>query len=151
MDAVTETLPAGKDRLTTYRRAQSADEVCRRVMDYCKVGWPQRYQVENSVVPYRGSLTIDNNLLLFNHRIVVPKSPQSETLKKIHAGHQGVERCRLRVRESVWWPGVSRQIEQLVQQCPVCVQAARLQTKPLKTSKLPDYIHGKLQGLICLN
>ena len=47
----------------------------------------------------------------------------------------------LRVRESVWWPGVSRQIEQWVQQCPVCIQAARLQTARLQTEplKLTDY------------
>ena len=64
MDAITEALPAGKDCLETYKHAQGDDEVCRRVMDYSKVGWPQKNRVESSVVPYwrvRGSLTLANN------------------------------------------------------------------------------------------
>ena len=33
-----------------------------------------------------------------------------ETLQKIHQGHQGIQQCRLRVKTSVRWPGVSKDI-----------------------------------------
>ena len=42
---------------------------------------------------------------------VVPASMQRQTLIKLHAG------CRLR---SVWWPGISSQIERLVKTCSHC-------------------------------
>ena len=39
-------------------------------------------------------------------------------MEKIHAGHQGIVHCRLRVAESVWWLGVSKEIETFIQSCP---------------------------------
>ena len=67
----------------------------------------------------QSSLTLGNNLLLYNNRIVVPSALQSETVRKIHEGHQGIERCHQR---ALWWPGVTKQIAQYVQQCSVCAQ-----------------------------
>ena len=142
IEAVTQALPASTGRLDKYRQAQSQDETCREVMEYCKVGWPLRHLVEGLINSYwkvRGSLTTHNKLLLFNHRIVIPQSERKETLRKIHQGHQGIERCRMRVRESVSWPGVSNQIEQLIKQCPECIKASRMQREPLKVTQLPDY------------
>ena len=42
---------------------------------------------------------------------------RQETLAKMHHGYQGIQRCRLWVASSVWWPGVSNKIEQFVQSC----------------------------------
>ena len=57
------------------------------------------------------------NLLLYRSRIVVYRSLQQETLQKIHAGHQGIQRCCLRAQSSVWWPGLSSQINEMVKNC----------------------------------
>ena len=93
-------------------------------------------------VPYwrvRGSLTLHSDLLLYGDRIVIPAALQQETLHKIHEGHQGIERCRERVKGSVWWPGVSNDTKQVVQQCPVCTKEATLRKEPLMTMPLPTY------------
>ena len=87
----------------------------------------------------QSSLTLGNNLLLYNNRIVVPSALQSETVRKIHEGHQGVERCRQRAQSSVWWPGVTKQISQYVQQCSVCAQKDKHKKQPLLDTSLPDY------------
>ena len=60
-------------------------------------------------------------MLLYNERIVVPKALRKETLQKIHSGHQGVERCRARVAMSVWWPGVTSDVREMVQSCKECM------------------------------
>ena len=39
---------------------------------------------------------------------------------KLHEGHQGVVRCRSRAQSSVWLPGLSRQLEELVRRCTTC-------------------------------
>ena len=94
------------------------------------------------MAPYwkvRASLTVCNQLLMYDHRIVVPKSLQEETKQKIHAGHQGIEKCRARVTSSVWWPGVSQQIAQTVQQCSECAKNFTPHKEPLMTSQLPEY------------
>ena len=76
-----------------------------------------------------------DNLLLYGTRIVVSEKMKLEILQKIHQGHQGIQRCRLRVNTSVWWPGVCRD---MVQSCPECQQSAILSRKPLLQSSLPS-------------
>ena len=76
---------------------------------------------------------------MYDHRIVVPKSLQKETVQKIHAGHQGIERCRARIASSVWWPGVSQQIAQTVHQCTECAKNSTPNKESLMTSQLPEY------------
>jgi len=60
-------------------------------------------------------------------------------MSRIHEGHQRVERCRMRVRLSVWWPGVSTQIKQFVGDCWANAKAARPRREPLSPTPLPDY------------
>ena len=142
IQTVTSTLPATEHRLEMYRKAQAEDAVCSTVREYCERGWPERRLVKPDIRPYwkfKSSLTLHGDLLLFNHRIVIPASLQRETLKRIHEGHQGIERCRMRVKSSVWWPGVTDQIVQLVEQCSVCAKAASLRKEPLVPSPLPQY------------
>ena len=118
------------------------DAECSKVREYCQTNWPAKYSIESSLKPYwkvRGSLTLCNDLLLYNSRIVVPPSLRRETMLKIHEGHQGVERCRERVRSSVWWPGVTSQVKQFVENCRECARVARPRREPLLPTPLPDY------------
>ena len=122
--------------------AQREDTNCQQVPGYCQKGWPKKRPADPNIVPYwkaRASLTLHKDLLLFNHRIVVPKVLQRETLEKIHEGHQGIQRCLMRVRSSVWWPGIANQITQMVQGCSVCAREPSIRREPLMTTPLPDY------------
>ena len=111
-------LPAGKERLDEYRKAQAADPICSTVASYCQHGWPNQSEITPDIKPYwkaRGDLMIpDGTLLLYDQRIVVPKALQRQTLQKIHTGHQGIQRCRLRAKLSIWWPGISKTINDMV-------------------------------------
>lgn len=73
---------------------------------------------------------------MFNDRMVVPKLLQKETLKKLHEGHQGIERCRTRATSSVWWPGLSKEIVQAIQNCAKNVPPNR---EPLVATALLEY------------
>ena len=87
----------------------------------------------------RGSLTVHNQLLLYNHRIVVPKSLQSETIQRLREGNQGIERCRMMARSSLWWPCISKDLSETVAQCTVCAEHAASRREPLMPTPLPDY------------
>ena len=67
------------------------------------------------------------------------KSLQQETLQKIHAGHQGIQKCHVHAQTSVWWPGLSTQINQMVENCHQCSKEFVVKNEPLISSKLPNY------------
>ena len=64
---------------------------------------------------------------------------QREIIGKLHEGHQGIQKCRLRAKISVWWPGISKQISDFVERCSICVRESSPRREPLIPSKLPDY------------
>ena len=70
----------------------------------------------------RGELTVQEELLVRGGRLVMPTIMRPEILDRLHSAHQGITKCRLRARESVWWPGLSGQLEKMVQSCPICSQ-----------------------------
>ena len=86
----------------------------------------------------RGELSVVQNILLKASRIVIPSFLLLEILDKIHEGHQGITICRERAKNSVWWPGLSREIQYLVQQCRVCTLQRDKKPETLITTPLPD-------------
>ena len=142
VDGVVETLPATEQRLHEYRDAQAQDNICSQVMRYCQTEWPGKDSIAPDELPYwkvRSSLTVHLGLLLYNHRIVVPKPLQKETMLRLHEGHQGIERCRMWAKTSVWWPGLSKELTKTVAQCTVCRKYFTMRREPLMTTPLPDY------------
>ena len=132
-------LPASKWKLDEYRVSQAADPICSAVMYFCRNGWPDK-SGKADIAPYwkvKGQITICDGLLLYQRRIVVPKNLQKEALSKIHAGHQGIQRCRQRATSSIWWPGISQHIEDRVKQCNTCAKEFTPRSEPLIPSSLP--------------
>ena len=130
------------NQLTAYNEAQDKDATCSTVKKYCLSIWPIRERVDLELIPYwkeRSYLTLKDGLLLHGNRIVIPPALQEETLEKIHTGHQGIEPCRLRVRYSVWWRGVTQELTEKIQQCPVCAKEAIPRKELLIISPLPNY------------
>ena len=78
------------------------------------------------------------NLILKSTRIRIPSSLRLEVLDKIHQGHQGIVKCRARAKESVWWPGLSREIQDMIQGCRACLQHKVNTPEPLIPSKFPE-------------
>ena len=64
---------------------------------------------------------------------------QSETLQRIHKGHQGIARCPLLSKISVWQPGIARQIAQQGESCQVCSKEVQHRREPLMPTEIPDY------------
>ena len=58
-------------------------------------------------------------------------------LKEVHIPHMGIEKTRLRVRESMFWPGVNREIKDMIKLCNICMKNQR---KPMIASDLAVYL-----------
>ena len=53
-------------------------------------------------------------------QVIIPRAMQPEMLKIIHSSHLGMEKCKRRARDILYWPGMSTQIEDFV---PLVVSA----------------------------
>ena len=141
VNSVISCLPASDVRLEQIRSHQKEDETCRLLMSYCQDGWPDRNKLHgtiNQYWPFRSELTMVDGLLLRGSRIIIPSSLRLEILDSLHEGHQGISKCRSRAQQSVWWPGLSTQIAELIQNCRHCSQFAKNHPEPLETTQFPD-------------
>ena len=66
-------------------------------------------------------------------------SPAPRNPLEIHSGHLGITKCRERARHLVWWPGMGRELEDLIRKCPVCCKYQLQHAEPLCPSCFPDY------------
>ena len=69
--------------------------------------------------------------------IVIPTCFQQDMLSRIHQGHQGIVKCRLWARTSVWWPGTSKQINERIPNCKTC-QNFQIRSESIIPSTLPQ-------------
>ena len=71
-------------------------------------------------------------------RRIVPSSLRLEILDRLQVGHQGITKSRRRAQQSVWWPGLSTDIGELVKNCRKCCEMDnKTQLEPLKPTTLP--------------
>ncbi|XP_026825696.1 uncharacterized protein K02A2.6-like [Ooceraea biroi] len=40
----------------------------------------------------------------------------------VHEGHLGINKCRDRARQSIWWLGLNTQLKHLIESCPQCIE-----------------------------
>ena len=134
------TLPATTQRLSQIREAQITDEECAQIRNYCSQGWPTYMPHQPLLRPYwekRSHFSVVDDLLLCDERIVIPRSMRLDILNSIHTGHLGITKCRARARASVWWPGLSIQIENMVANCSTCAKDRPEPKEPLMSSSFP--------------
>lgn len=104
---------------------QAKDATLLKIKEFTKTGWPNKNTLSNDLIqyyPYRDEISFSDGFLLRNLRIIIPPSLQLKCLNFIHQGHLGIVKCRERAKSSIWWIGLSTQIENLVRNCPQCVE-----------------------------
>ena len=141
-DAITSSVPVTKTLLEKYRMGQFKDPNCTTIKQFCLSGWPEKRKVAANLKPYwlvRHELSICKDLLLFGCRIVVPDSLKTLTLQRLHDGHLGIQRCRLHAASAVWWPGLAKQVINMVQRFHVCAKHNPPPVEPMISSCLPAY------------
>ena len=53
---------------------------------------------------------------------------QTKTLEKIHYGHQGSDKYKLRAKTCVFWSGINSDVDKIVQQCIICQELQKSQS-----------------------
>ena len=128
--------------LTAVKSSAAQDPTMNLLKNTIFNGWPPyRKQCPQELWEFwnfRCDLTLEDGLVLKGNRIVIPSSMRDQILQAIHLGHQGENKCILRARESVFWPGISADIRQMVKDCDLCNKHQPTQPKlPIMQPDLP--------------
>ena len=129
-------------RFTEHCIAVVADADYQCLIRYVEDGFPaSRNDTPPPLQPYWGGrhhLSVDHGIVLKGNRIVVPTSLRPQVLRDLHAPHQGIVRTKSRARRVVHWPGMSRQLEDLIRDCQPCrTYQPSHASEPLLQDRLP--------------
>ena len=80
-----------------------------------------------------------------NERIVVPTILRAEIKSLIHQLHLGIENCKKRAWQSLFWPLMDSEIEDMVKRCPTCLTFRNLQpSEPIINHPIPNQAWTKI-------
>ena len=113
-------------------------------MQYISNGWPEvckklPFELWN-YWNYTDELSMEQGIILKSHCIIVPVTLQRKFQEPVHDGPQGIEKCLLQARESIFWLGITEQIQNTVTKCGACQSTSPAQKKlPLTTNEVPPF------------
>ena len=99
------------------------------VRQFVYSGWPLSLQDKSAEFkPFwnrKHELSVQDDLLLWDNRVVIPPQDQRKVLELLHKTHIGMSRMKALARQFVWWPNMDSDIEQYVKNCTSCQLSAK--------------------------
>ena len=96
---------------------------------------------------YRESFYVSDGVILYNDRVVLPPSLRSKALNTLHSAHQGVSSMEARAKATVFWPGLTLDIDRIRASCSDCIKNAPSQSRlPPASSDIPSSPFEKIVG-----
>ena len=143
VNLVTANIPYSSNEMVNICAESAKDPTFKVLMHYINTGWPcECRKLPQELHPYwnfRDELSVEDGLLTQGSRLLIPSTLRRKTLEQMHEGHQGIEKCILKARESVFWPGISDHIREAVEKCGIC-QASSKASKPIgNVSEVPPH------------
>ncbi|XP_014211950.1 uncharacterized protein K02A2.6-like [Copidosoma floridanum] len=99
------------------------DPVLSQICEFLRQGWPAK--INEQLQPFKNrqlELAIENECILWGHRLVIPMSLQVIILKELHEAHMGIVKMKALARSHVWWPGIDKAIKNTVKSCDLCLR-----------------------------
>ena len=142
VDGIIAVLQVTDEKLKEIKEETQKDKTMISLQNTIMQGWSnERSNTSNELHAYwniRDELSVQQGLILKGSKIVIPTKMRKEILIKIHAGHQGREKCKQRARQVVFWPGINSDIDNIVESCETCQQHQHNhQKEPLKPYPVP--------------
>ena len=130
-------------KLDQLRKSTTQDNQLTRLSHYINIEFPcDKKNLPTNLHEFwnhREALSIESGLFTCDNRIIVPKEMRPEMLQYIHKGHQGKERCLLWARNTVFWPKMMYDIQELIERCIICQEHGRSQPIIGTTQELPPF------------
>ena len=80
-----------------------------------------------------------------NERIIVPTTLQAKIKSLIHQEHLGIENCKKRARQSLFWLIMNMKIGDMIKKCPTCLTFRNSQpSQPIIDHPVPNQASRKI-------
>jgi hypothetical protein len=87
-------------------------------------GWPEdKDRVPNSALPFfdmRDELSVVDGVIVKGEAIFYPKILRAELKSRLHSSHLGYDSMMRSARNTIFWPGIARDVKQLAENCEIC-------------------------------
>ncbi len=135
-------LAVSESTLVQIKEQTEADSHLQALVRIVKEGWPSTQAEVPPALrvyhPFRDELTVQNGVILKGERLIVPAGMRAEMKEKLHHNHSGIQATLRRAREICYWPGMNKDIEEVIAKCNICAQyRAANQKEPLMSSPVP--------------
>ena len=119
------------NKLDQLRKSTVQDNQLTRLSHYINTGFPcHKKNLPTDLHEFwnhREALLIKSGLITCGNRIIVPREMRPEMLQYINKGHQGKERCLIQARNTVFWPKMMHDVQELIERCIICQEHGRSQ------------------------
>ena len=124
--------------------ATSSDDNMLLLLSTIEDGIPElKHQLPPSIREYhqfRRHLYSSDGVVIYKDRIVIPPSLRPSCLSALHAAHQGTSAMTSKAEASIFWPGITNDIQATRANCPHCNRMAPSQAAlPPTPPTLPEY------------
>jgi len=140
-NSIIEEISISPKRVSKMRAVMLEESESILLQKYITEGWPQYNQLPiemKSFFTFKDYLTCIDGLVFYMDRLYVPVMERAKVLEDIHAGHQGEVKCINRAVQVVWWPGLTRDVREMVKSCGICMRLRRVAVEPLQQTPLPE-------------
>ena len=143
VNLITSNIPVSSTEIKLIHEEMSKDPTLTLLRHNIHIGWP----IDHRMLPqeldmfwnYREDLSMENRLITKGARLLTPSTLRRKVLEQIHDGHLGIEKCLLKARDSVFWPGISNDIRQTVEKCGICQASSRAAKLVGNVSDVPPH------------
>ena len=134
--------PISETRLKLFQLETKNDPILQTLITYATHEWPEKHLIPTDLLPYythRSDIIFCEGILLKNERTIVRTTFQAEMKSLIHQGHIGNANFKKHVRQSLSWPLMNSEIEDMIKKCPTCITFRNCQTsEPIFNNPIPN-------------
>lgn len=63
---------------------------------------------------------------------------EKKCIRDLHVGHFGIVRSKIRAKSTIWWPNITKQIEDAINNCEICLKHTKPGTEPMLSLECPS-------------
>ena len=137
VDSIRAHMPVSNVKWTEIAKQTQSDDKLKKVME--QIHLPGQIKLDKPYQHFKGELSVLDGVLLKGTKIVIPTSMRQQMVRLVHEGHLGIEKCKRRARDTLYWPYMHRDIETYIQRCETCQRHQYQQPKePMRPHVKPQ-------------